>query len=53
MTNADKIRNMTDEELAMFIRTVYLAGKNDEGFGMFDFNLEQWLQMSINKERTL
>ena len=44
MTNADAIRNMTDDDLDTFIREVYLAGKNGEGFEMFDFNLELWLQ---------
>lgn len=53
MTNADVIRNMTDDDLATFIRAVYLAGKNGEGFEMFDFNLEQWLQKSqtVKKEQ--
>jgi hypothetical protein len=43
-TNAEMIRNMNDDELVSFIRSVYLAGKNVDGFGMFDFNLEAWLQ---------
>ena len=44
MSNADMIRNMSEEELAIFIRRVYLAGKNGEGFEMFGFNLENWLK---------
>ena len=49
MTNAELIRNMNDDELALFIRSVYLAGKNGEGFAIFDFNLELWLQKQSTK----
>lgn len=44
MTNSDAIRNMSDEELALFIRDVYLSGKNGKGFDMFDYNIELWLK---------
>ena len=44
MTNADIIRNMSDEGLAMFIRIVYLAGKDGDGFVMFDYNIEEWMK---------
>lgn len=44
MTNADIIRNMSDKGLAMFIRMVYLAGRDGDGFAMFDYNLEEWLK---------
>ena len=44
MTNADIIQNMSNEGLAMFIRMVYLAGRDDNGFSMFDYNIEEWLK---------
>ena len=43
MTNADRIRNMTDAELARFIRKIYLHGKNEEGFEFCGYNLEAWV----------
>lgn len=39
---------MTDEELACFIRKIYLHGKNEDGFDFCDFNLEAWLIKTIN-----
>ena len=44
MTNADIIRNMSNEGLALFIRMVYLAGRDGDGFAMFDYNIEEWLK---------
>lgn len=45
--NADVIRNMSNDELALFIRNIYLAGKNNDGFKMFDYNLELWLDSEV------
>ena len=44
MTNAERIRNMTDAELACFIRKIYLHGKNEDGFEFCGYNLESWLE---------
>ncbi len=44
MTNADIIRNMSNEGLAMFIMMAYLAGRDGDGFAMFDYNIEEWLK---------
>lgn len=35
---------MSDKGLALFIRMVYLSGRDGEGFAMFDYNLEEWLK---------
>lgn len=43
MTNADAIRNMTDDELCVFIRRMYLAGKRENGFDFCNYNLETWI----------
>ena len=44
MTNADIIRNMSNEELAMFIRIVCIAVRNGDVLDMFDYNIEEWLK---------
>jgi hypothetical protein len=50
MTNADVIRNMTNDELNIFIRMVYLCGKNGYGFSFCDYNLESWLEKVVMDE---
>lgn len=49
MTNAEIIRNMSNEGLAMFIRTVYLAGRDGDGFAMFNYNFEEWLKKETDR----
>ena len=51
VVNADMIRDMSEEELASFIRRVYLAGKNGEGFEMFGYNLENWLKSETTNKK--
>ena len=53
MANADIIRNMSDEGLAMFIRMVYLAGRDADGFAMFDYNIEKWLKKETLNAKVL
>ena len=51
MTNADAIRNMTDDELCVFIRRIYLAGKRGDGFDFCDYNLETWIsQKNVDRK---
>ena len=51
MTNADAIRNMTDDELCVFIRKIYLAGKRGNGFDFCDYNLEMWISQKTQTAR--
>jgi hypothetical protein len=51
MTNADAIRNMTDDELCVFIRKIYLAGKRGNGFDFCDYNLEMWISQKAQTAR--
>lgn len=55
MTNADRIRAMTDEELAEFLWNFNLAdvptGKMKEfGPHMFRYRLKEWLQMPAEED---
>ena len=55
MTNADKIRSMTDEELAEFLWDFNLAdvstGKMGEfGPHMFRYRLKEWLQQPAEED---
>ena len=50
MTNADKIRSMSDEELAEFLWNFNLADVSTDKLGefgphMFRYRLKEWLQM--------
>lgn len=56
MTNADRIRAMTDEELAEFLWNFNLAdvstGKMGEfGPHMFRYRLKEWLQMPAEEDK--
>ena len=56
MTNADKIRSMSDEELAEFLWDFNLAdvstGKMGEfGPHMFRYRLKEWLQMPAEEDK--
>ena len=56
MTNADRIRSMTDEELAEFLWNFNLAdvstGKMGEfGPHMFRYRLKEWLQMPAEEDK--
>lgn len=55
MTNADRIRSMSDEELAEFLWNFNLAdvstGKMGEfGPHMFRYRLKEWLQMPAEED---
>ena len=55
MTNAQKIRSMSDEELAEFLWNFNLAdvstGKMGEfGPHMFRYRLKEWLQMPVEED---
>ena len=51
MTNMECVQSLNETDLATFIRGVYLAGKNGEGFSMFDYNLENWLKQEVNSQK--
>ena len=56
LTNADRIRSMTDEELAEFLWNFNLAdvstGKMGEfGPHMFRYRLKEWLQMPAEEDK--
>ena len=55
MTNADRIRAMSDEELAEFLWDFNLADVSTDKLGefgphMFRYRLKEWLQQSSGKE---
>lgn len=52
MTNADKIRNMSDEELAEFLWYFNLSDVSTVKMGefgphMFRYRLKEWLQQTV------
>lgn len=49
MKTIDRIKSMNAEEMALFLREVYLAGKNGYGFAFCDYNIDTWLDKE-NKE---
>ena len=55
MTNADRIRSMTDEELAEFLWNFNLADVSTDKLGefgphMFRYRLKEWLQMPVEED---
>ena len=55
MTNADKIRSMTDEELAEFLWNFNLADVSTVKMGefgphMFRYRLKEWLQQTAGED---
>lgn len=54
MTNADRIRNMSDEELAKFLEKVEDCGYNDVSITDFEnghyMDMLEWLQTEIKEE---
>ena len=55
MTNADKIRSMTDEELAEFLWDFNLADVSTDKLGefgphMFRYRLKEWLQQPAEED---
>lgn len=53
-TNADRIRQMNDEELAEFLESVEVAGYNDDSITPKDahgFNMDmiKWLQLEVGE----
>ena len=55
MTNADKIRSMSDEELAEFLWNFNLADVSTDKLGefgphMFRYRLKEWLQMPVEED---
>ena len=54
MTNADRIRAMSDEELAEFLWNFNLADVSTDKLGefgphMFRYRLKEWLQMPVEE----
>ena len=55
MTNADRIRSMTDEELAEFLWNFNLADVSTDKLGefgphMFRYRLKEWLQQPAEED---
>ena len=55
MTNADRIRSMTDEELAEFLWNFNLADVSTDKLGefgphMFRYRLKEWLKMPAEED---
>ena len=55
MTNADRIRSMSDEELAEFLWNFNLADVSTDKLGefgphMFRYRLKEWLQMPVEED---
>ena len=55
LTNADRIRAMTDEELAEFLWNFNLADVSTDKLGefgphMFRYRLKEWLQMPAEED---
>ena len=56
MTNADRIRSMTDEELVEFLWNFNLADVSTDKLGefgphMFRYRLKEWLQMPAEEDK--
>ena len=56
MTNADRIRSMTDEELAEFLWNFNLADVSTDKLGefgphMFRYRLKEWLKMPAEEDK--
>ena len=56
MTNADRIRAMSDEELAEFLWNFNLADVSTDKLGefgphMFRYRLKEWLQMPAEEDK--
>ena len=56
MTNADRIRSMTDEELADFLWDFNLADVSTDKLGefgphMFRYRLKEWLKMPAKEDK--
>ena len=56
MTNADKIRSMSDEELAEFLWNFNLADVSTDKLGefgphMFRYRLKEWLKMPAKEDK--
>ena len=56
MTNADRIRSMTDEELAEFLWNFNLADVSTDKLGefgphMFRYRLKEWLKMPTKEDK--
>lgn len=51
MTNADKIRSMSDKELEQFIYNIYFAGSDRSGFAFCKYNLKLWLNSEYQNSK--